>query len=394
VLEVRPSERDPVIDGGPATMMPTPAVPISVSSQEAIRNLAQHRSVSRRFGEHAASTPGAKKMEPDNGIFDLDEAQVVSILEAAVGAPIAGFTVQMRPSGGGSTRSDTRFCDFQYVTQQSSTGQVTLLVKRGVWRPEAVHYRYLAAHGVPTPRLHGALFNSSDEEIIFLECLPRIGFQRESPGEWRHFLSLIAQLNAYPVTSDYIPHLFVYEQGGTFGDDRWITGLNASPSDEEIGANLRRCGVEDRELPRLQRGARALFTRIEEQPRGLLHQDAFPDNLGWRGEEMVIFDLQKLAIGPRFADVAPYLGLPDWSPTAAFLDAMETGSVSHRERLTRYYLDEYARLGGETVAPETFRDEARALFWAHKVSTLPWMVEGNHQVRIQEVLDFLRHAAQ
>lgn len=332
-------------------------------------------------------------MEPDSDIFGLDEAQVVSVLEAAVGVPIAGFTVQMRPSGGGSSGSDTRFCDFQYVTRQGSAGQVTLFVKRCVWRPEAVHYRYLAAMGVPTPRLHGVLFNSSDEEIIFVERLPRVGFQRDSPVEWRHFLSLIAQINACQVTPDYMPHLFVYEQGGTFGDDRWITGLNASLSDEEIGAGLRRCGVEDRELPILQRGARALFARIEEQPRGLLHQDAFPDNLGWRGEEMVIFDLQKHAIGPRFADVAPYLGLPDWSPTAVFLDATETGSVSHREILTRHYLDEYARLGGGTVALETFRDEARALFWAHKVSTLHWMVEGNHPVRIQEVLDFLRHAA-
>ena len=42
---------------------------------------------------------------------------------------------------------------------------------------------------------------------------------------------------------------------------------------------------------------------------------------------------------------------------------------------------------------EQFRaawEEARPLFWAHKVSNLPWLVEKNHAARVQEVLDFLR----
>jgi hypothetical protein len=113
-------------------------------------------------------------------------------------------------------------------------------------------------------------------------------------------------------------------------------------------------------------------------------------------DEAQVVSVLEAAVGApiaRFADVAPYLGLPDWSPTATFLDATETGLVSHRETLTRHYLEEYARLGGGTVAFETFRDEARALFWAHKVSTLHWMAKENRKERIQEVLDFLRYAA-
>jgi Phosphotransferase enzyme family len=332
-----------------------------------------------------------RTMAQENGIFGLDEAQLLPVVEAAAGVPIARFTHQTRPLGGGYS-SDTRLCEFRYATHEGRESEVTLFVKRCVWRPEAVHYRHLAAAGVPTPRLHGVLYNSSGEEIIFVERLPRIGFQRDSPVEWRIFLSLLARLNACEITHDYAPHLHVYEQVGTIGDDRWITGLNASPSDEEISRTLRSCGVEDRELPALQRAVRALFAQIEDQPRGLLHQDVMFDNLGWSGEEMVILDLQKLAFGPRFADVAPYLGLPDWSATAAFLNATETGSVSHREILTRYYLDEYARFGGGTVAMETFQKEARALFWAHKVSTLYWLRENNQQARVREVLDFLRHA--
>src|SRR5260370_32552748 len=113
----------------------------------------------------------------------------------------------------------------------------------------------------------------------------------------------------------------------------WILGLHASPSDEDFEASLRACGVGDSENPTLREAARALFASVAAQPRGLLHQDFLPDNLGWRGEReaMVVFDLHKNALGPRFADVAPYLAVPDWSESAAFLDHAENGAVTRRE---------------------------------------------------------------
>src|SRR5207247_1508805 len=147
-----------------------------------------------------------------------------------------------------------------------------------------------------------ALTNDRGEEILFLERLPRIGFRKESTAEWRSLLSLMARLNACGITPDYAPHLHRYEQVGAVDGGLWITGLDANPTEEEIGASLQRCGVEERELPALQAAARALFANVATQPQGLLHQDFFPDNLGWRGEEIVVFDLHKNALGPRFAD--------------------------------------------------------------------------------------------
>jgi hypothetical protein len=193
------------------------------------------------------------------------------------------------------------------------------------------------------------------------------------------------------MTPGYAPHLHRFEQVGAMDGKLWITGVDASPTEEELATRLRGCGIEESESARLQEAARALFAQVAAQPRGLLHQDFFPDNLGWRGEEMVVFDVQKNAVGPRFADAAPYLGLPDWSARAAFLDSAEQGTVSRREALTRHYLDEYARFGGGTVAVESFQEEARLLFWAHKVSTLDWLVEAGRQARVREVLSFLRH---
>src|SRR5205085_8760351 len=106
-------------------------------------------------------------------------------------------------------------------------------------------------------------------------------------------------------------------------------------------------------------------------------------------EELVVFDLHKNALGPRFADVAPYLALPDWSDGVTFLDSAENGTTSRRERLTRHYLDEYARFGGPTVSHGTFRQETTALFWSHKVVCLPWLAEQPQHTRIREVLDYL-----
>jgi beta-glucanase (GH16 family) len=147
----------------------------------------------------------------------------------------------------------------------------------------------------------------------------------------------------------------------------------------------------ERDLPAFQAAAQAIFKEVAAQPQGLLHQDFLPDNFGRRceSEPMVVFDLHKNARGPRFADVAPYLAVPDWSDNTKFLD----GPERRRERLSRHYLDEYARFGGTTVSLDTFRQETTALFLAHKISVLSWLAERNCRERIRQVLDFLRAAA-
>jgi hypothetical protein len=327
-------------------------------------------------------------------LSNLNETQLRLLLEAAVGVPIADLASEGPLGvGGGYSGSEQQLSTFFYTTRDGRSGEVTLFVKRCAWkrRSEAVHYRHLTANGVPTPRLYGELHDDSGEEVIFLEPLTATGFRWDSEEEWRGMLSLLARFNSCVITPDYAPHLHRFEQVGRMGGSLWILGLDASPTNEEVEASLRACGVRDNDLPALQQAARALFARVAAQPQGLLHQDFLPDNLGWRGEreEMVVFDLHKNAQGPRFADVAPYLALPDWSDSAAFLDRAENGTVSRRERLAQHYLDEYARFGGPTVSPLTFREEAAALSWSHKITASSWLAEQKQETRIREVLDFL-----
>lgn len=326
--------------------------------------------------------------------FGLSETQLLPVLGAVVGTPLADFTVQTRPAVQDDPSGNKRLLNFLYTAQDGVIGEATLFAKRCVWkgRSEAVHYRYLAAGDVPTARLYGALRDGGGEEIIFLECLTEVGFRSDSEAEWRCLLSLLARFNACGVTPDYAPHLHPFEQVGAVGGGVWIIGLEAGPTDEQVAAELRACGISREEQPALQQAARTLFARVAAQPRGLLHQDFMPNNVGWRGgrAEMVVFDLHKNALGPRFADVAPYLASPDWSDSKAFLEGVGSDGAGRRESLTRHYLDEYARFGGPTVSPAIFREETTALFWMHKVSVLGWLIEQNQQGRVRETLDALR----
>lgn len=325
--------------------------------------------------------------------FALDESQVLSLLENAAGSSLTGFTISP-PDTENLYGSDKQLVDFRCLLPNKESVEKTIFVKKCVWKrkSEAIHYRYLASKGVPTPHLYGAVQNAAGEEIVFLEPVTATGLDEQSEAEWGKMLSLLACFNTCPVTAEYKLHLHPYEQVGQFDANSWVTGLNAHLSDSQVEAGLRACGVSGNELSRLIQAACSMLAKVEAQPVGLLHQDFHPDNFGWRGarEEMVVFDLHKNSLGPRFADAAPYLGLPDWSGRKAFLDGSEEVTSTRREALTQHYLAEYARFGGAQVSMEVFRAETTALFWAHKVSVLYWLAERNRDEAVQEVLQFLR----
>lgn len=323
--------------------------------------------------------------------FALDEPQLLPLLESAVGSSLVGFIVFL-PDTKSSHGDDKQLLNFRCHLPNGKAAEKKVFVKKCVWKgkSEAVHYRYLASEGIATPRLHGAVQNAAGEEVIFLEPVTGIGFDEQSGAEWREMLSLLARFNACPIAPEYAVHLHPYEQVGLLDENLWLTGLSAPLNTAQLEADFRACGVREPEVPRLIQNASDLFAQVEAQPEGLLHQDFHSDNFGWCGkhEQMVVFDLHKNSLGPRFADVAPYLASPDWSGHKAFLDAIEDGTT-RRERLTRHYLKEYAGFGGKVVSQETFRRETSALFWMHKVTALGWLAERKQDAAVQETLRFL-----
>ena len=322
--------------------------------------------------------------------FDLDDTQLLPMGAAIYGAPIGSCRIEGSVPLNRGACGDKALAELVITTVEGHEISIPLFLKKFSWkgRSEAVHYRQLANCAVPTPHLYGAILHPDGEEILLLERLSQTGFNRHSEAEWRQLLTVLAQFNACAVTPDYLPNLHPFEQGGRI-DVWWITGFNPFPPPvEEIEANLRTCGITGSELPYLSLAAQRLCERIAALPTGLVHQDFLTDNLGWRGDraEMVVFDVHKNALAPRFADVAPYLGLPDWSNTAAFLNQ----SPSLREVLIHHYLQEYAHFGGGSVSLETFYEETSLLFWAHKVAILYWMAEQQDTERIGQVLSYLR----
>lgn len=329
-------------------------------------------------------------MQEPPDLFQLTADQFRSVLEAVTGEPVAHFRISPEAA---PTAVNKTPVTVSFSTRAGTSGECRLFVKRCVWkgRPESVHYRFLAERGVPTPTLYAALTDDKGEEIIFLEQLASTGFREDNEEEWRSMLSLSARLNACALSLEYEPHLHPYEMIGTIDGALWIMGLHAEPTRDEIDAELNAGGIGPENLPRIRQSVQNAMARIAAQPRGLLHQDFLPDNLGRRGEreEMVVFDLHKNACGPRFADVAPYLALPDWSRRAEFLDKTGPSGETRRYALTRHYLSEYARFGGARMSVRDFEDEASLLSWAHKLSSLSWLSERGRLDRIQEVIQFL-----
>ncbi|MES2464968.1 MAG: phosphotransferase [Armatimonadota bacterium] len=302
------------------------------------------------------------------GVFGLSAAQVFPIVEAAAGTPLSAVGDASLPDS-----EDKGLVTFPCITQSGNPVDVPLFVKRCVWegRPESIHYRHLTSHGVPMPRLYGAVRDTAGIEVIFLEPVTATGFNRKSDREWRALLTLMAQFTACSVDAQYLPHLRRYEPVVRLGENGWILGL-PSPTDADMATALKTCGVTEERMSGYVAAARALFNRVAAHPRGLLHQDFLPNNFGWRGErsEMVVFDVHKNALGPRFADVAPYLYLSDWGEEMrAFL--LEGGPDDSRiTSLFRHFLDEYGRFAGAAVSYSELHQEIADLVWANKTASL------------------------
>src|SRR4051794_34466709 len=86
-------------------------------------------------------------MEPAFAEFGLEQPQVLPVVEAVAGEPVADFTVETRGLKEGDSGGDKQFWTFRYTTREGRAGEATLFVKQCAWkgRSEAIDYRYLAS---------------------------------------------------------------------------------------------------------------------------------------------------------------------------------------------------------------------------------------------------------
>ena len=97
---------------------------------------------------------------------------------------------------------------------------------------------------------------------------------------------------------------------------------------------------------------------------GLVDHDLNLSNTGWRREtgQMLHFDLAHVGLSPRFLNVAGYLGPP----------YEQHPHIRCRAEFGQYYLEQYARWGGQPPPLDQFLREIRVLWMASVCSRAYW----------------------
>jgi hypothetical protein len=351
---------------------------------------AQVSSAARRF-----AIPDADLTTP---IFGLTRSELWPVLRAASGVEhVRDFSAtidrSLRDYHGGC--GDKLIPTITFTTPAGETQRATVFVKRLNWEgcSEAEHYLRLRQQRFPTPELYGVLADSQGQEILFLEFLEEIGVQEDSIEDWREFFSLMARFNALEITPDYaavLPRIDYDETSirrwrapegsGEAISNRlshdlslpgeWVSEMIRACFEEgragDLGDQLAAlCRDPEEQLRHIFRSMQALGQELAQMPVGLVHFDFLHDQVGWRNgrREIVLFDIHKNCIGPRFYDAAVYLGLPDWSGPPARLRQM----APFRAELAKHYLAEYARWGGPVVSLQQFERECSLLCWARNL---------------------------
>ena len=342
-----------------------------------------------------------ERVEP---IFDLTEAQWKPIVEAVTGRQdIADFSLSLEHEVEGyyGGCGDKLIPTISYLLPSGETGKAVVFVKRYYWQglSEVLHYQHLESYHLPIPRLYGDYALGEGREILFLEYLPVIGFPSDCVADWYTFFSLMARFNACVVSAVYQEVLLRASLGPTLEDGGSEEDLRSCYEYAERGALGDALGHFCRQtrehLPQLLENARLVGKQVVQMPRGLIHQDFMPDNIGWHGDrqEMVVFDIHKNALGPRFHDAARYFGNPSWQGMPSGLRKVEDA----RSLLTQHYLEDFARYGGPQVTLETFQQEVNLLAWASQIEAIYWMrdraFENSEGIPAPEprVRDLLRH---
>jgi hypothetical protein len=234
--------------------------------------------------------------------------------------------------------SNSRILTLRHPCTDGSQRRQTFFFKEGPRLPESVDapasesakYRFLATAGFPTPRLLHVV-ERADREVMVLEFLPTIGIQ---PDEADDLLLLIARLNAVRQPPQELfrpgPGLPWTEFHALVKDA--LTTLAGDPTAQVM--------VEPRRWF-------AAYRRAEESvsglPSALNHGELYFQQVGWSGaggqRRLVLFDLETMALLPRFTDIAAILrplaiqtGCDERELFFRYLDALR--------QLTEYALDE------------------------------------------------------
>jgi aminoglycoside phosphotransferase (APT) family kinase protein len=310
--------------------------------------------------------------ESPTQIFGLPNSQLEPIVERiAGGEAVASFSVSLddQLEGHQGYGADKLLPTFAYKTCCGQHGRETVFVKcfHNPDQGESRHYHQLTTASAPIPRWYGAVTTQDGREVIFLEYLhPVVDFMGmlEDEEQFRQFLSVTAHFNAISPPPEYAAALPRRDFGRELAAVHPVLDRIWAHADSgEIGDDLHSlCSGRPDRLDALRALATGLVRPIADMEVGLLHNDLYPDSVAWRRDtgELLVVDLESIGLGPRFYDVARWLGAPDELQTQALA----------RTSLAEHYLGGYEHWSGRETDRGQFLTEARLLWLAGTLTML------------------------
>ncbi len=309
-------------------------------------------------------------------LFGLTKRELQSVVEQITGESVVSFEASPAPAGHKAhlgIHAETVCVLFTYTSPSGRARSAMVVAKRNykAGRTEAHHYRYLTAQGMPVARTYGDITDGEGREVIFLEYLEGVPDNSHTflndTNDVHDFLALAARFNCVRPSPEYADGLkrldwLAYLRRWTPEklDDIWTASCRGKLGDElqEL------CSESKNTVNRLPRLAERLAEMVSRINIGFVHGDFFPHHTGRRlnSGEMVAFDFEDIGLAPWCTDVARWLGPPD--------DLL--ARCASRKDLAGVYLEEYARNGGERVAPSQLLDEAQALWLTYSLLDPDW----------------------
>lgn len=305
-------------------------------------------------------------------VFGLTKSQLQPVVDNIAGETVTSFDIgiEHQVKGHYGYGAEKVIPTFSYTTKSGGKGKVTIFIKHfhAPERTEAHHYVYLNRQQAPIPKMYGALTDSDQREIIFLEYLKPIDdlhpFHQffSDLDRFQKFLAVAARFNAIKLLGKYATQLPRRDIGQWLMESR-LDSIWKHACKGELGDTIKQiCSSSVDKLPRLEMLASKLIEPIKRMDIGLNHNDFYPDSTGWRRDtnELLILDLETVGFAPRFYDVARWLGIPD---------DIQPRCCPRRE-LAQYYLKQYKYWGDSYVSIHQFIEEISILCMAQTFNML------------------------
>jgi hypothetical protein len=225
-------------------------------------------------------------------------------------------------------------------------------------KAEAARYRFLEHRGVAVPRLLTSV-DTGQGEVVVLEFLPTIGVESADADE---LLDLVAGLNSVEE-----PPADLFSAAPGMPVDRFDAKVRAAlallAGDRAVQAVVDPDAWFD--------AYKSADNLTASMPTALNHGELAFQQVGrTRSGRVVLFDLETMAVLPRFTDVA------------AILEGLRVETGRDERDLFGRYLTRYRALTGTTVTPESGWHELLCVRVVSAIQSLPWLMEAAANVEV------------